>query len=61
MTERNWFQAHQNHNPQPKINNVKIVSNHWGFEDAPSYEQVETYELRYVDTCTTDELFDRYF
>lgn len=60
-TKYNFYRAHQNHNPPPKIKDVKMISNHWGFTDEPTYEQIETYDLRKVGRMTVDELFDRYF
>ena len=61
MTKRYWYKAHQNTHPRPRLTDVKIVSNHFGYKDEPPYKDIEKYDLRFVDRCTIDELFDKYF
>lgn len=61
MTKYNWYKAHQNIYPRPVLQSVKIISNHFGYSNEPPYEDIEKYDLRFVDVCTTDELFDKYF
>lgn len=59
-TEYNWYKAHQN--VTSKIpTGAKRINDHLGYISEPPYEHVEEYDLRYVDKCTMDELFDRYF
>ena len=59
MTKRYWYKAYQNTHPRPRLTDVKIVSNHFGYSKEPPYEDIEKYGLRFVDRCTTDELFDK--
>ena len=61
MTKLFFYKAHQNTYPVPKLSDVKIVSNHFGYEEEPPYADIEKYDLRFVDRCTIDELFDKYF
>lgn len=60
MTKYNWYKAHQNYYPRPRLTDVKIVSDRFGYKTEPPYEDIEKYDLRFVDRCTTDELFDKY-
>lgn len=39
----------------------KFVNNFYGFKEKQEYMQCELYDLRIVDRCTLDELFDKYF
>ena len=61
MTKLYFYKAHQNTYPIPKLPDVKIISNHFGYEEEPTYEDIEKYDLRFIDRCTLDELFDKYF
>lgn len=61
MTKYYWYQAHQNIYPRPQLADVKIVGNHFGYTEEPPYKDIEKYDLRFVDKCTLDELFDKYF
>lgn len=61
MNNYNWYRAHQNVYPRPQLLDVKIVSNHFGYKSEPPYEDIEKYDLRFVDHCSLDELFDKYF
>lgn len=61
MTKLYFYKAHQNIHPRPVLQNVKIISNHFGYLNEPPYKDIEKYDLRFVDRCTIDELFDKYF
>lgn len=61
MTKRYWYKVHQNTHQRPQLPDAKIVSNHFGYLKEPPYTDIEKYDLRFVDYCTTDELFDKYF
>ena len=61
-----WYKMHNYPRPEEykMIDNcVKVVSNHCGFLEGhgPGYSDIELFDLRYIDTCTMDELFDKYF
>lgn len=60
MTEYYFYKAHQNIYPRPALPNVKIVNNHFRYENEAPYEDIEKYDLRFVDRCTVDELFDKH-
>jgi hypothetical protein len=62
----NWYKVHNYPSVEhyaPIVNCVKHVSGHCGFVEGrgPSYSDIELFDLRYIDTCTIDELFDKYF
>lgn len=61
MTKLYFYKAHQNTYPKPQLTDVKIISNHFGYKTEPPYKDIEKYDLRFVDRCTLDELFDKYF
>lgn len=53
-----WYKMHQFHlMDKPLENCVKAVNGCYGFVKGygPTYQDVEKYDLRYVDTCTLEE------
>ena len=39
----------------------KVVGGLYGYEEAPDYETIEKYDLRFIVHETFDKLCDRYF
>lgn len=55
MRKYHWYRS------KHKSKADKQVGEHYGYKDEPTYEVIEKFDLRFIDKCTLDDLFDRYF